>query len=985
MKTKKLSTKKFCTSAVVFLILTINLFPVRFGNLELPALALKVARAQTSLPAFPGAQGYGAVATGGRGGQVIHVTNLNASGPGSLQAAVSAPGARIVVFDVSGVINGDVNITEPNLTIAGQTAPGAGITIAGQFTTEYDFGIDNIIVRFVRVRPGPLSGAGGDAIQFSRSRRVILDHISVAWGIDEVVDIYEAQDVTVQYSTIEESGTTGHPEGQHNYALINGPDGARVSIHHNLFAHHRKRSPALANGPSDTRNNVIYNHHIGFLHDNPATGVHNIVGNYYKAGPNRNIIEPFYMVDDNDQQGRAFWADNFIDDDSPLFSASINDPLAEQDRYPGLNGSGVRVTTPANTPPVTTQSSQAAYSEVLDRAGTFPRDVVTSRTVQETRDRNGSWGIHRPANLMQGLTPSTRPTDTDNDGMPDAWELARGLNPNNSSDRNAVLPSGYTAIEDYVNELADSLIPSANCAASIAPSNAAYSVAGGTGSVGVTIPAGCVWTVAASAGWSNIASGGSGSGTINYTVAPNNGGARSGTISVAGKTFTIEQAGNSNCQTAPPGASFTNTAFANQTGSFSIQFDATPAANNIDSGMGLSNGAQTSYTGLAAIVRFNPSGLIDARNGGAYAAASTIPYSANQAYRFRLVVNLAAKTYSAYVTPPSGSEITIGSNFAFRTEQNSVAQLNNLGVKVDASSAGGNSFCNITLGAACLFAINPASASFSSSATTGSVSVTTGASCAWTATSNASWLAITSGASSSDSGAASYSVAANTSAAARTGSVGVTSGTGCIWTATSALNWLSVTSGASGSGNGTVGYSVAGNTGAARTGAVTVGGQTVTVNQNAGAGCKTGTAGAGYVNTAFANQTGTFTAQFDAAPSNAPTDSPMGLSVGAQNSSANFAALVRFSPSGNIDARNGGAYAAASMIPYSANQTYRFRLVVNVGTKTYSAYVTPPGGTEKAVGMGYAFRAQSAQLNNWGVNVDAAASGTNKVCNFAIN
>lgn len=682
------------TLAVFLLIFCLSTLPIPFEP------SLNTARAQTSLPAFPGAQGYGAIATGGRGGQVIHVTNLNASGPGSLQAAVSTPGARIVVFDVSGVINGSINITQPNITIAGQTAPGAGITIAGQFTTEYQFGIDNIIVRFVRVRPGPLSGAGGDALQFSRSRRVILDHVSVAWGIDEVVDIYEAQDVTIQYSTIEESGTTGHPEGQHNYALINGPDGARVSVHHNLFAHHRKRSPALANGPSDTRNNVIYNHHIGFLHDNPSTGVHNIVGNYYKAGPNRNIIEPFYMIDDNNQHGQAYWADNYIDDDSPLFSASISNPIAEQNRYPGLNGTGTRVTTPANTPPVTTQTSSSAYNEVLDKSGTFPRDVVTNRTVQETRDRTGSWGIHRPPNLMQGLTPLPRPTDTDNDGMPDVWETSRGLNPNNGSDYNTVRPSGYRAIEEYINELADSLIPNSGCTTSINPNNASYPINGGSGSVNITATAGCNWTAVSDAGWVNITSGssGSGNGTVNYTVAANSLGARTGIITVAGRTFTIDQAGNPSCQTAQPGASFTNTPFTNQTGTFTVRFDATPAAANIDSGMGLSNGTQTAYTGYAAIVRFNPTGSIDARNGGVYAAATNIPYSANQTYRFRLVVNVPAKTYSAYVTPSGGSEITIGSNYVFRTEQNTVTQLNNFGVRVDAASTGNNSVCSFTLG-----------------------------------------------------------------------------------------------------------------------------------------------------------------------------------------------------------------------------------------------------------------------------------------------
>jgi pectate lyase len=685
------------SALVIFLlVLSINISPLPFDNTRLLQPGGSVAQAQAGLPAFPGAEGYGAVATGGRGGQVIHITNLNATGPGSLQAAVSTPGARIVVFDVSGVINGDITITEPNITIAGQTAPGAGITIAGQFFTEYAYGIDNIIVRFVRVRPGPLSGAGGDAIQFSRSRRVILDHVSVAWGIDETIDIYEGQDVTIQYCAIEESGTTGHPEGPHNYGLINGPDGARVSVHHNLFAHHRKRCPALANGPSDTRNNVVYNAHIGFIHDNPSTGVHNIVGNYYKAGPNRDIIEPFYMVDDNNAQGQAYWADNFIDDNSPFIYEAVNDPIAEWSKYPGLNGTGMRVTTPAATPPVTTHTSAATYNAVLDRAGTFPRDVVANRIVQETRDRTGSWGIHRPSDLMQGLTPGTRPTDTDNDGMPNAWETARGLNPNNGDDHSTVMPSGYTAIEEYINELADSLIPASGCTTSTAPTSASYGTSGGSGSVSVTAPAGCSWAATSNASWITITSGssGSGPGTVNYTVAANSGASRTGTMTIASRTFTVSQAAGAGCKTATAGGGYVNTAFTNQTGTFTVQFDATPSAAPIDSPIGLSNGAQGSSANFSGLVRFNPAGNIDARNGTAYAAAAMIPYSANQTYHFRLVVNVPARTYTIYVTPPGGPERVVGTNYAFRA---TATQLNNWGVTVDAAATGTNRVCNFTI------------------------------------------------------------------------------------------------------------------------------------------------------------------------------------------------------------------------------------------------------------------------------------------------
>src|SRR5215510_476183 len=140
------------------------------------------------------------------------------------------------------------------------------------------------------------------------------------------------------------------------------------------------------------------------------------------------------------------------------------------------------------------------------------------------------------------------------------------------------------------------------------------------------------------------------------------------------------------CATVTSGGGWQNFAFSPQTGSFTAEFDATPTASPIDSVVGLSRGAQTAYTGFATLARFNPSGNIDARNGGAYAAASTIPYSANVTYHFRLIVNVPAHTYSTFVTPAGGSELTVGTNFAFRTEQNTVTTLDWWGTVVNAST-----------------------------------------------------------------------------------------------------------------------------------------------------------------------------------------------------------------------------------------------------------------------------------------------------------
>lgn len=180
--------------------------------------------------AFPGAEGYASDITGGRGGQVIHVTNLDASGSGSLQAALSASGPRIIVFDVSGVIEADeILIENGDFTLAGETAPGGGITIAGKLNSAYlDDTVTNFIIRHLRIRPRNLSGTEGDAIRIANNSNFILDHISVSWGSDETVDVYQSHDFTIQWSTIEESAThAGHPDGNyHNYGLINGPAGS---------------------------------------------------------------------------------------------------------------------------------------------------------------------------------------------------------------------------------------------------------------------------------------------------------------------------------------------------------------------------------------------------------------------------------------------------------------------------------------------------------------------------------------------------------------------------------------------------------------------------------------------------------------------------------------------------------------------------------------------------------------------------------------
>ena len=411
--------------------------------------------------ACPGAEGFGARVTGGRGGAVIKVTTLDASGPGSLQAALDTPGPRIVVFAVSGVIDADIlEIPHGDLTLAGQTAPGGGITIRGRLYGAYDTSVGNMIIRHLRIRPeyDGSDAAQFDGIQFSRNHHLIFDHVSISGGVDETVDLFEARDVSFQWSTVEFS----HQGNGHNYGLINGPEGVRLSVHHTLFAHHLNRTPAIANGPAEMINVVDYNVRHGFVHHNPNSGPFNLVGNYFKDGADDTIF-PFFFDDTHADDLRYYLDDNHVEgSDSSCGDGPITDAWAqcenlsadEVHRAAALHdfadaGDSYR--------PVTIDPVHDAYAEVLQHAGALPRDVVTRTAVMDTIDGTGSWGHFYPTDLMEGLTPGSPPEDADDDGMPDAWEDMHGLNPADGGDHGTVMPSGYTAIEQYINELAAEL------------------------------------------------------------------------------------------------------------------------------------------------------------------------------------------------------------------------------------------------------------------------------------------------------------------------------------------------------------------------------------------------------------------------------------------------------------------------------------------------------------------------------------------------
>ncbi|WP_395373970.1 hypothetical protein [Marinicella sp. W31] len=443
----------------------------------------------SQLKAFPEAQGFAAYVTGGRGGEVLKVTNLNASGSGSLQAALNQLGSRIIVFDVSGVIEGDVRIPHGDVTIAGQTAPGAGITILGHLYTPYGQDINNIIIRHIRVRPpNPDSDwppNQHDAIQFSTANHVILDHIDVSHGADETIDLWGgASHITLQHSHLsfpiyDPSNGWTHNKGilNHRPCLDSGncQSGSRtggfISIINNVFTHSRNRTPALSIGPAEVINNITYNGREGFVHHNIVDGEFNIIGNQYIEGPNISLL-PFWFDPENNTSNvpSSYWLfDNWVEDPNH-FNGVVNNPWENNEFVNGYNFycCGIQANQ-FNQSTAFDFSSIPGYSAVfrrpssnlheflLDDVGAHPRDVVAQQSITELIQRTGSWRNYRPPDLMAGLTPTAPLEDSDEDGMPDSWEVSQGLSPIDGDDHSTIMPSGYTAIETYINGLASAI------------------------------------------------------------------------------------------------------------------------------------------------------------------------------------------------------------------------------------------------------------------------------------------------------------------------------------------------------------------------------------------------------------------------------------------------------------------------------------------------------------------------------------------------
>lgn len=423
--------------------------------------------------AFPTAEGYGKTTTGGRGGKLYIVSNLNDAGSGSLREALQASGKRTVVFKVSGIIKlqSGINISNGDLSVWGQTAPGDGICIAN-YTVQLS--ASNIILRYLRFRPGSHQTTEYDASWGRNNSNIVLDHNSYSWGNDEQASFYDNTNFTMQYCIISESFySSTHPKGDHGFGGIWGGMGA--SFHHNLIANHTSRTPRFCGAryhlttasteKVDFRNNVIFNWGYNNVYGGES-GNHNLVNNYYKPGPatgtgevRYRIVEPSDSKSAGNPISKWYVNGNYMSGNSAVTSDNWNGGVQPADGT--LTLSELKLNSALSGTNIITQSATDAYSKVLATAGaSLKRDAVDIRTVNAvstgTTNFGGKYGANKGIidnETQVGGFPTyastSAPTDTDNDGMPDTWETAHGLNKavaDQNADRDG---DGYTNIEEY--------------------------------------------------------------------------------------------------------------------------------------------------------------------------------------------------------------------------------------------------------------------------------------------------------------------------------------------------------------------------------------------------------------------------------------------------------------------------------------------------------------------------------------------------------
>lgn len=423
------------------------------------------------VPAFPGAEGFGAHAFGGRGGALYRVTNLEDSGPGSLRAAAEAEEPRIVIFDVSGTIflESRIQVTHPYITIAGQTAPGGGITVTGR---KFDVQTHDVIIRHLRFRRG-VHGEDVDEWSFRirSGTHVIVDHVTATWGVDGNLGVTRMDHATVQNSMLAKPlWDSIHPKGVRGYgALVRGRHGARYSLLRNLWANHRARVPRPGNYVSaaedpagllvDFRNNVIHEG-VGANYDVDSVTHYNIVNNYCLT--NWRLIE-------HSPYARGHLSGNYAAGSAPADQWGFISPGPEVRRAEHER------TEPFDTGEVTTLGAPEAWRTVMASAGAWPRDRHDEYVIKEVLNYHREqiegappehalpdwWtlgGIDHQDEVggLPEIAEARMPEwiDANGNGLPDWWEAARGLHAMDPDlakrDSNG---NGYTNIEDYFNDL----------------------------------------------------------------------------------------------------------------------------------------------------------------------------------------------------------------------------------------------------------------------------------------------------------------------------------------------------------------------------------------------------------------------------------------------------------------------------------------------------------------------------------------------------
>ena len=462
---------------------------------------------QSDIPAFPGAEGGGKFSFGGRGGKVLVVTNLNDNGPGSFRWACEQGGARIVVFNVAGIIKikTPVIVRAPYITIAGQTAPGDGVCIAGESVW---LNTHDVIIRYMRFRRGETwVGRRDDAIGGNPVGNIMIDHVSASWGLDENMSMYRHMyndstgkpaeeklgtvNITIQNSIFAEALDTWN----HSFGSTLG--GENCSFMRNLWANNTGRNPSIGwHGVFNFVNNVVFNWVHRSIDGGDYRAQYNIINNYFKPGPatpkNKNVGHRILKPESGRSKlkyqtyGRAYVNGNFMEGYPEITKDNWNGGVqVEEMPNAGKYTDNIKWHKPLPMPELSVIPAEEARDYVLENAGaTLPRrDAVDKRITEQVRTGKivvspnivppttqfkhrreplDSYKIGIITDVSQvGGYPEYKGTpykDGDNDGMPDDWETKNKLNPKDASDAGKVNGNGYSNIENYLN----SVVPVAN-------------------------------------------------------------------------------------------------------------------------------------------------------------------------------------------------------------------------------------------------------------------------------------------------------------------------------------------------------------------------------------------------------------------------------------------------------------------------------------------------------------------------------------------